>query len=278
MEKICDLHTHSNFSDGTLSPSEIIGLAVESGLSAVALCDHNTVNGLPEFLSAAKDKNIEAVPGSEFSVDYNGTELHLLGLYIKPEYFKEIAEMMLDFNKRKEESNVKLINALYKAGYMISYEDIREKFPNAKINRSHIAAELMGKGYIKSIGEAFEKLLAKDGGYYFEPKRATVWEMIDYLKFIGAVPVLAHPFLNLSEEELAEFLPKAKEAGLVGMECYYSLFDEEKTEKAIKLADTYGLKYSGGSDFHGENKPDIQLGSGKGGLKVPFECAVSLKP
>ncbi|MBR5309646.1 MAG: PHP domain-containing protein [Oscillospiraceae bacterium] len=278
MEKICDLHTHSNFSDGTLAPSEIIDLAIEAGLSAVALCDHNTVDGLLEFLYAAEGKEIEAIPGAEFSVDYNGTELHLLGLYILPEHYGEISEMMLGFIRRKEESNINLINALNKDGYMISYDEIKKKAPNAKINRAHIAAELMSKGYIKSIGQAFEKLLAKNGGYYVEPKKISVWEMIDHLKSIGAVPVLAHPFLNLSEEQLLEFLPEAKKAGLVGMECYYSLFDEKKTEKAIKIADSFGLKRSGGSDFHGSNKPDIILGFGKGNLKVPFECAVCLKP
>lgn len=269
--KICDLHTHSIFSDGTFTPTEIINHAEALGISAVALCDHNTIDGLPEFIAASKGKNVEAIPGVEFSVDLNGKELHLLGLCLKEDSFQKITEIMQVINKSKEESNILLIDSLNKAGYKISFSSIKAKTPNGKFNRAHIAVELVEKGYCTSIKQAFSTLLAPSIGHYIEPKRFTVYEMIDFIKSIGAVSVLAHPFLNLTEEELLSFLPIAKRRGLVGIECYYSLYDEATTEKSFSLAKKFGLKFSGGSDFHGANKPDIELGIGKGNLKIPYE-------
>ena len=275
--KTCDLHTHSVFSDGTYTPAEIIDSAIEAGLSAIALCDHNTIDGLPHFLSAAKSKSIEAVAGAEFSVDLDGKELHLLGLFISPKYFAQISEMTASSNKLKEQSNIELIASLGNAGVKLDYGEIKQKTPNGQVNRAHIAAALTEKGYTTSIGHAFDTLLSRSAGHYKEPKRATVWEMIDFINSIGSVPVLAHPFLNLTEEALADFLPLAKKRGLGGMECYYSLYDENTTALSLELAEHFGLAKSGGSDFHGAHKPDIQLGVGKGNLKIPYEWYLNLK-
>ena len=276
--KTCDLHTHSYFSDGTLTPEELIALAVKKGLSAIALCDHNTVDGLKSFSKAAQNKNISAVLGAEFSVDYCGKELHLLGLFIPLCACEKVTNLMTDIIKQKEESYKDLINTLNVNGYKVDFEKIKNSTPNGKFNRAHIAAELLKGGYVKSVKEAFETLLSADYGYYKEPERLDVFFMLDFLTKLNAVPVLAHPFINLSEQELAEFLPKAKKAGLVGIECYYSLHTAEQTEKAKALADANGLKYSGGSDFHGEIKPDISLGTGKGNLKIPYSVAEKLNP
>ena len=275
--KLCDLHTHSIYSDGTYTPEEIINSAIYSGLSAVALCDHNTADGLPEFLAAAKKKDIEAISGVEFSVDYKGIELHLIGLYIPEIRFLEVDKLIYEINERKRESNVNLINALNKAGYEIDYEYIKNSTPCGNFNRAHIAAELTRKGYTESISAAFDTLLSKKTGYYKEPQRPGLFEMIDFIQSIGAISVLAHPFLNLSKDELEILLPLAKKRGLVGMECYYSLYDSETTKAAFELLEKFDLKPSGGSDFHGENKPDIMLGVGKGNLKIPYSYATALK-
>ncbi len=275
--KICDLHTHSVYSDGTLTPAELIDLAVEKGISAVALTDHNTVDGLPEFLSAAKEKNIEAVPGAEFSVDYEGKELHLLALFIPESAFPVISALTDEIIANKERNYIDLFAALNSAGYKISLEAVKGGTPNGKFNRAHIAAELTKLGYTKSIKEAFNTLLSPEVGFYKEPERLDVFYMINFINEIGAVPVLAHPFLCLSENELEEFLPKAKKQGIIGMECFYSEYDEETTKKSLSLADKYGLKYSGGSDFHGEIKPNIKLGSGKGNLKISYQVLADLK-
>ena len=275
--KLCDLHTHSVFSDGTFSPKEIINSAIDAGLTSVALCDHNTADGLNEFINAAKGKDIEAIPGVEFSVDYNGTELHLLALYIPEDMFCKVADLMKTVNERKRQSNIELIASLNRAGYNIDYETIKKSTPNGKFNRVHIAAQLTKQGYTKSVKEAFDTLLSPKSGYYKEPERLLFSDMIDFIISINAIPVLAHPFLNMNREELEKFLPIAKSQGLSGMECYYSLYDEKTTQAALELADKYNLKYSGGSDFHGNNKPNISLGSGKGNLKIPQEWAIILK-
>lgn len=277
MKKLCDLHTHSTFSDGTFTPEEIIDEAVKIGLSAIALCDHNTVDGIPRFLAAAKSKNIEAVPGAEFSVDYNGKELHLLALFIPPNYLSKISDLMFESNQRKEQNNIDLVNKLCENGYILDYDEIKNSTPMGKVNRAHIGAALTKKGYTKSINEAFSTLLSTNAGFYKAPERPTVWQMIDFILSIDAVPVLAHPLLNLSFEELEIFLPLAKQKGLVGIECKYCLYDTATEQLSLNIADRFNLKYSGGSDFHGSIKPDIDLGVGKGDLRIPYEWYLNLK-
>ena len=275
MKNFCDLHTHSLFSDGTCTPAELIEEAVLLGLSAIALTDHNTIDGLPDFMAAAEGKDIIAIPGAEFSVDYEGAELHLLGLFIDPVHFPTIRDMMHRYQLLKEQSNLDLVDALNRAGYDLDFDRIRAKSPNGNINRSHIAAALTEKGYTASIREAFETLLAKGGGFYHEPPRPTVWEILEYLTGIGSVPVLAHPFLSLSPEELAEFLPRAK--GLIGMEVAYSTYDEDTAALAARMAKEFGILPSGGSDYHGAKKPDIKMGIGRGALQVPVQWIYTLK-
>ena len=277
MEKICDLHTHSIFSDGTWTPSELITGAINAGISALALTDHNTVEGLPHFIDAVAGKDIDAVLGCEFSVDYEEKELHMLGLFIDPKYFPQITDMMNDVMARKEKSNIDLVESLTKAGIILDYDKIKGATPSGKVNRAHIASAMLENGYVGSVKEAFSRYLKPSAGFYKEPKRLSVWETIDYIQSIGAVSVLAHPFLQLDEEGLVTFLPKAKEHGLVGMECYYSSNDEKQTADSLRIADEFGLLYSGGSDFHGTRKPDIELGVGKGNLKIPYDWYLALK-
>ena len=274
---ICDLHIHSIYSDGTCSPEEIIDLAIKHKISAIALTDHNAIDGLPHLISASSGKNIDIVTGTEFSVDYNGKELHLLALFIKPEFFNKISDLMKGWIDEKEQSNINLVKALVQAGFDISYDEIKAATPNGKINRAHVATAMLKKGYVTSVEEAFKTYLSKDGVYYKEPHRTDVFEMLDFITSIGAVSVLAHPFLNLSKDELQIFLPLAKQRGLIGMECYYSLYDTETTSASLYLADKFQLLKSGGSDFHGLRKPDIDLGVGKGNLKVPYEWYLELK-
>ncbi len=273
----CDLHVHSSFSDGTLSPAELISLAEKLGISAVALCDHNTVNGLPDFIKAAKESKVIAINGIEISTEHNGAELHILGLFLPEEKFAEISDMMAAVKKRKEESNRNLVENLRKDGYHLDYDEIKSKNGGAFINRAHIAAELVDKGYFADRKKAFGSVLSPDGGYYFPPERLKSLDVISYLASIGAIPVWAHPFLDMTADEIDAFLPVAKANGLVGMETRYSLYDEETQKTAETLAKKHGIKQSGGSDFHGGNKPDIAMGTGKGSLCVPFEFYKNLK-
>ena len=276
--KLCDLHTHSIYSDGTSTPDELIRLAREAGLCAVALTDHNTPSGLPEFCRAAEKAGITAVPGIEFSTDFGKTELHIVGLFIKPEHYESARALALRMKEGKAKSHALLIKRLAAAGYELDYEEMRAKTPRGNVNRVNFAHALLEKGYVSSVGEAFERLLAKDGGFYEEPPHLPVFEVLDFLRYIGAVSVLAHPFLSFkSEADLRAFLPEAKAHGLCAMETVYSKYSAETAERARKIAREFGLLQSGGSDFHGAAKPDVELGTGiNNNIAVPMELLEAL--
>ena len=271
----CDLHTHSTFSDGTFSPSQIVAEGLRRKLRAVALTDHNTVAGLTAFLKAAEGTGLEGIPGVEISTGYNNQEVHIVGLFLRQESYGELEDFLIVINQRKEKSNRELVAALREAGYALNYEEIQERH-QGNVNRAVIAAELIEKGYLTDRKEAFHGILSAKNGLYRPPERIPAFEAIRFLSSIHAVPVLAHPYLSLTEEALHTFLPEAKRNGLAAMETRYSTFTPQLTEAARSLASEFALLESGGSDFHGGNKPDIQLGSGKGDLAVPYSFVQSL--
>ncbi len=273
----CALHTHSTFSDGTSTPEEIVSAAEAMGLTAVALCDHNDVEGLPRFLRAAEGGRTAAVPGTEISTDYEGTELHIVGLFVPESGCGAIRALTERMRRGKAESNLALERRLRAAGYMVDYAALKASHPETAINRAHFAAELMRLGYVKSVSEAFETILAPGAGFYEPPEFTDVFEAISLLREIGAVPVLAHPLLKLDAAGLERFLPRAVKRGLLAMETRYPLYDAADERTADAAAEKYGLLPSGGSDFHGENKPDIRLGTGRGTLNVPDEWYEALR-
>jgi predicted metal-dependent phosphoesterase TrpH len=276
--KVCDLHSHSVFSDGSMTPAELVALAEKSGISALALTDHNTAKGLPDFMSAGEKSNIITVPGCEISTEHRGTELHILGLFLPENAWRAVDEYTLKMKLAKKESNLSLIKKLKEAGYSISYEEIAKTTDADEFNRAHVANVLKNKGYVKTVNEAFNTVLNPSNGYYVHPKRLDSLETVSFIKSIGGVAVLAHPFLNMNKEQLEEFLPLAKEKGLDGIETLYTTFSAEEVQLARELARRFGLKESGGSDFHGLAKPTISLGTGYGKLRVPFDYYEKLKP
>lgn len=278
MKEYCDLHTHSHYSDGSDSPAEVIRKAKKMGLCAIALTDHNTVAGLPEFMESARERHIQAIPGVEISAGYQGKELHIVGLFLPMNRLDEIQPFLDSILRRKEESNHRLVENLARAGYPIDYGFLLESHPTGNINRAGIATAMLKKGYISSRDEAFQGILHPEKGIYQPPEQICVFDAIGFLAAFGAVSVLAHPFLKLSEPELREFLPVAMQYGLSAMETMYSTFSPAQTTLAREIARAYGLKESGGSDFHGTVKPGIRLGIGKGDLAVPMEFARNLNP
>jgi predicted metal-dependent phosphoesterase TrpH len=271
MKKICDLHSHSNFSDGTLSPAELVRLAEKQGLSAVALTDHNTAKGLPDFMEAGKTSKVITVPGCEFTTEWHGKEIHIVGLFFQEKYWNEVEDFVELSHVAKIASNTRLLKSLNEAGYEISQEEVSALTNGDDFNRAHIARVMMAKGYVKTVTEAFETVLKDGNGFYVPPKRTPSAAAVRFIKTYGATAIMAHPLLNLTVEEMHEFLPEAKKAGLDAIETRYTEFNEEMRRTASSLAETYGLKQSGGSDFHGQTKPDIMLGTGRGDLSVPFE-------
>ena len=271
----CDLHTHSVFSDGTYTPGEIIAEAKRLGL-IVALTDHNTAAGLPEFMDAAQKLGVTAVPGVEFSTEYNGKELHLLGLFVLPEHYAAVERMVKEQHVLKEISNMELVERLNQAGYLIDYMKVKRRNPNGNTNRAHMAAELLDQGYVTSIREAFDTILSDNGGFYVPPSRLQLIDVIKELRRIGVLPILAHPLQELTEPELRDLLPNAIEAGLAGMETMHSSYTPETIALAEKIAAEFNLLSSGGSDFHGSVKPGISLGTGRGWLCIPSKTYSNL--
>ena len=264
----CDLHTHSIYSDGTCTPAEILQAAKAQDL-IVALTDHNSVSGLPEFMAAARELGVTAVPGIEFTTEDQGLEIHMVALFVRPESYDAIRAYVEGFDRLKAESNRALVERLNAAGYYISYEEIVAQTPDGRVNRANIGAELVKKGYVTTVKEAFSQLLREECGYYVPAPRADTLDTITFIRSIGAVPVLGHPLLTMDEARLRQLLPRAKERGLVAMETQYTSYDPETLALAGEIAREFGLLESGGSDFHGENKPGNPLGSGRNGLQIP---------
>ena len=268
----CDLHTHSIFSDGTDTPEELIRRAEDLGLSALALTDHNSVAGLPRFLAAAEASPVKAVPGVEFSTDYRGKSLHILALFVAPGHYETISNLTAHYDRLKRESNLDLARKLKDAGYAIDYGALEASTPDGRVNRALFGQELVRLGYFRTVDEAFRQVLKERCGFYTPPKRLDALETVAFIRSIGAVCVLAHPWLNLKTREALEgFLAEAVPLGLDGMEVRYSKFSEEESNLALEIAETYGILPSGGSDYHGTIKEDIAMGTGRGDLRVPTE-------
>ena len=275
--KTCDLHSHSNFSDGSLSPSELVALAKQQGLRALALTDHNTTKGLAEFTAAADEAGLQAVPGCEFSTQHHEQELHILGLFMPAQSYVEIEDYVELMHIAKHRSNEKLLARLNEGGYALNYDEIAALTDADEFNRAHVARMLVMKGYATDTDDAFARFLRQSCGYYTPAKKLGSLATIRFIKANGGVAVWAHPFFNVDEAWARTFLPEAVEAGLDGMEVLYSTYTPEQTASAKALADHFGILYSGGSDFHGAAKPKISLGTGLGNLEIPYSYYKKLK-
>lgn len=273
--KYCDLHCHSNFSDGSFTPQELVDIAVGAGLSAIALTDHNTLEGNQALIEAAQGR-IEVCAGCEFTTGLDGQDLHLVGLFLDT-HLAEINKELLLQRQRKENSNRRSIEALEAAGYKVSYDEFVQLFGMGSKNRVHIAKYLMIKGITASVAEAFEVLLADDSPYCIKNSKLDFYDMIRLIDAAGGVSVWAHPLYDVDRTHCERILLGAKAHGLDGVEVYYSSFSDSDIAFMEEMCQKYNLLPSGGSDFHGANKPDISIGVGRGDLRVPYDCYQRLK-
>lgn len=274
-----DLHVHSTCSDGTLSPTELVDYAIQKGLSAFALTDHDCVEGLDTILSYAKSlpNAPEIIPGIELSTDENGQEVHMVGLFID-HHNPEFNQYLQEFIASRTTRNKKMCHLLQEHGMNITYEELEAEFPGAVLTRAHYAKLLLKHGYVKSIKEAFERFLGDHCPCYVSREKITPVMAIDLIKKAGGLAILAHPILyHMSDARLDTLVQKLKEAGLTGIEAIYSTYSPAEERQIRKLAAKYDLLLSGGSDFHGENKPGLDLGTGYGKLYVPEEILLALK-
>ncbi|MBO5985668.1 MAG: PHP domain-containing protein [Lachnospiraceae bacterium] len=279
-----DLHVHSTRSDGTYTPTELVEYAIEKGLTAFALTDHDTTDGLDEAISYAnalraegKADVPEVIPGIELSTNIEDTEVHVAGLFIdkeNPEFQNYLKEFVASRNLR----NVKMCAKLTEIGIPITAEELESAFPNCILTRAHFASWLREHGYVSSNKEAFDRYLGKRCPCYVRREKITPQKAIALILTAGGIPVLAHPILyRLSDARLEALVATLKEAGLMGIEAIYSTYEPSEERQIRRLAKKHDLLLSGGSDFHGTNKPRIDLGVGLGRLYVPDELLENMK-
>ena len=277
--KRIDLHTHSTCSDGSYSVHELIDYAHEKGLAAIALTDHDTIDGVEEAVNYGKEKypDMEVIPGIEFSTVNEGKDVHVVGLYVDYNDQK-LKDRLATFKNARVERNIKMCKKLTEGGIKISYEDLTAAFPDTSITRAHYAKYMLEKGYIKSKQEAFDRYIG-DSCPYFVPRENITPEMaIECILDNGAVPILAHPVLyHMSDAKLEALVVRLKEVGLKGLDAIYTTYEAYEERQMKELAAKHGLLVSGGSDFHGSNKVGIDLGVGYGSLFVPEDLLPQIK-
>lgn len=277
MTRLIDLHVHSCFSDGTCKPDQLIQLAKKRGLSAIALTDHDTVTGIPEAINAAFGSDIELIPGIEMSCLYNGKDIHIVGLLIDHEN-PFLLRSIHRYQDNRTNRNALMAEKLTKGGYSVTVPELERQFPGAILTRAHFAKFFVGKGLWKNTGEAFDKYIGEGCPYYVEKAYVAPDEAIDVIHQAGGIAILAHPLLyHMTDQELASMVAHLKALGLDGIETMYSTYSEAQQLYTQRLAADHQLLKSGGSDFHGANKPDISLGIGYGKLRVPASYLHAMK-
>lgn len=273
-----DLHAHTTASDGSLSPAELVQLAKGRGLTAVAVTDHDTVDGVQEAIEAGSKAGVDVVPGLEFSAEYSPGTMHLLGLEIDP-YESNLRKELAKRRHDRDERNPRIAEALRQLGFDISMEEVEAAAGGDVIGRPHFGKVMARKGYVASVDEAFEKYLNVGRPAYVPQERIAPALAIERITRAGGVAILAHPYQlrPRSPEHLDEIVRNLVDAGLQGIEVHYSQHTSEQIQAYAELAERYDLAKSGGSDFHGSSKPDIQLGTGLGNLRVPPEFLPALR-
>jgi len=273
-----DLHVHTTASDGSMSPAEVVRYAKEKRLRAIAITDHDTVEGLEEAIREGDRTKIEVIPGVEVSVDFPRGTMHLLGYYIDPNCSAFIEKLKI-VQKAREERNLKMVKKLHALGVKIELAEVARIAEDGQIGRPHFARIMVQKKYAKTIQEAFDKFLRKGGPAYVEKFRFSPEEAMKCITTAQGLSALAHPFtLNQrNKNELETLLLELKEKGLEGIEVHYPEHSKEQIELYQYLAYKDGFFIAGGTDFHGLNKEGVDLGEGYGDMELPYSLVEAIK-
>ena len=259
-----------------MTPAEVVREAKRAGLAAIALSDHDTVDGIEEAVAEGKKIGVEVVPAIEFSV-ISETETHILGYFIdinNPD-LKRVLKEVVDLRIERNYVTCQRLNEL---GFDITIEEVRALAPNNFVGRAHFARVLMDKGYTKSVKEGFDKYMSAGQYAYCEKQRLTAKEAIELIKKCGGLSFLAHPHLTkFDDEKIKVFFKELKEYGLDGLEGYYTDYTPEMQEKYQSMAKELGLMISGGTDFHAQMKPHISIGTGLGNMIIPYSVLDEMK-
>ncbi len=276
MANLIDLHTHTASSDGTLTPSELVILAKKEGLIAVAITDHDTIEGVEEGINKGIEIGIEVISGVELSVEYE-REIHILGLLIdyKCESF---INTLKDVMNHRNHRNPLIIKKLNHIGIDITYDEVKSFAQGRVIGRAHIARAMVSKGYVPDIHSAFENYLGFGKPAYLKKDKLTPKQAIEIIRSANGVPILAHPgHLKKSPQDLERLIVELKQLGLEGIEVFHSDHNEETQKMLLTIAKKNDLLISGGSDFHGDNKTDIKLGVGLNNIRIDYKYLEDIK-
>lgn len=265
--KFADLHLHTIFSDGTYTPVELIRQSKKSGLSAIAVVDHDTVSGIQPSIEAAKKEGIEVIPGIELSAEFDGMEIHILGYFID---YKNILfqNKLKDLSVIRTERIYKILDKLNGLGIKLGPKAVFNLAKNGTVGRLHIARALVNEGKVASAQEAFKKYIGDNCSCYVCGFRFNPQEAIKFIKDFGGIPVLAHPYV-LNQDGL---IPQFVDYGLMGIEVYYPEHTQSMINFYLNMAKKYNLLVTGGSDCHGKAKPEVKIGM----VKLPYELVEKL--
>ncbi|NLO08080.1 MAG: PHP domain-containing protein [candidate division WS1 bacterium] len=264
----CDLHIHSICSDGTQTPEEIVAEAIQKKLTAIALADHDTVAGVETAMNAARGSDLRVIPAAEISTEYQKTEVHILGYWIKldDEQLHEKFRYVREARRLRAEEIVRKLRSL---GIEITLEDVVAQSDGVTLGRPHVAQALMAKGYIKGVQEAFDRYLGRDRPAFVPRYKLSPYEAVESIRDARGCPVLAHPGLGVSDRVIDGLI----EAGIQGLEAYHNHHTPSNTRRVLRIAQERGLLVTGGTDSHG---PGGSHPVAVGDVDVPDSCAEGL--
>ena len=271
-----DLHIHSTASDGSLTPADIIDHAQKLNLAAIAITDHDSVDGSKEALQIDIPPSLHFLTGVEISAAHppffpGSGSFHILGYAIHLDN-RDLNQALSKLQDARKNRNPEILKRLNKLGFRISLEEVNQEVGEGQLGRPHIAYAMLKKGFVASINEAFDKYLGNAGPAYVDKDRIECEQAISIIRAAGGVPVLAHPaLLNIeNDQKLDALLQNLVKIGLAGIEVYYPGHSPQQIRQYTELAENYGLLMTGGTDFHGSITPDTKMGSGDGDLFVPY--------
>lgn len=271
-----DLHIHSTASDGSLTPADIIDHAQKLNLAAIAITDHDSVDGSKEALQIGIPPSLHFLTGVEISAAHppffpGSGSFHILGYAIHLDN-RDLNQALSKLQDARKNRNPEILKRLNKLGFRISLEEVNQEVGEGQLGRPHIAYAMVKKGFVASINEAFDKYLGTARPAYVDKDRIECEQAINIIRAAGGVPVLAHPaLLNIEyDQKLDALLQNLIKIGLAGIEVYYPGHSPQQIRQYTELAGKYGLLITGGTDFHGSITPEIKMGSGSGDLFVPY--------
>lgn len=268
---IVDLHAHSTCSDGTDLPVELVAAAQRKGLGLLALTDHDTLDGLEPFLGCTEKEGLNGIGGVEVSSTHDGCRLHVVGLGLTPARALSVENLLQQMRDWRAERNLKMVDRLVDLGFPLAYDDVKAEAAGAVVGRPHFGRALVKKGYVKNLREAFDRLLADFAPAYVAKRKAQPREVTSALHEADALAIVAHPHTLDGDGAMERRLEELRQLGADGVEAYHPDLTPGQTERVLAFAAETGMLVSGGSDYHGKNKANVQLGRGARRRKILAE-------